>query len=162
MWMRFRQFLTPPAFAGDEEKNRVARLANTILLATVVMISLASVIVVLTLRNYIVMGVTFVCLVVPVIFALFILRRGHVRAASLLTVLMLWLVLVVMGFLFGGVTNTSFTTIVIVIMIAALLLGGRAGVHLALLSFLAVTLVFISDLVGILPPPLAKTRAIFL
>lgn len=160
MWTRFRQILAPPVFEGDDEKNRVARLANTILLATVVMISLASVIVMITLRNYVVMGVTYVCLVVPVVVALFILRRGYTRAASLLTVLMLWLVLVVMGALFGGVVNTSFTTIVIVIMIAALLLGGRVGATFAFLSFVAVTVVFVSEVVGILPPPLAANEPI--
>jgi GAF domain-containing protein len=149
-----RRWLAPPVFAGDVERNRVARLANVILLATVGMISLASLIVVLTLRNYVVMGVTFVCLIVPVISALFILRRGHVRVASLITSLTLWLVLVVMGFFFGGVVNTSFTTIVIIIMIAALLLGGRAGVIFAALSFVAVTFTFISGEIGILPPPL--------
>ncbi|MBN2389396.1 MAG: GAF domain-containing protein [Anaerolineae bacterium] len=158
--MRFRQILAPPVFEGDDEKNRVARLANTILLATVVMISLASVIVMITLRNYVVMGVTYVCLVVPVVVALFILRRGYTRAASLLTVLMLWLVLIVMGTLFGGVVNTSFTTIVVVIMIAALLLGGRVGAMFAFLSFVAVTVVFVSEVVGILPPPLAANEPI--
>ena len=160
MWMRFRQILAPPVFEGDDEKNRVARLANTILLATVVMISLASVIVMITLRNYVVMGVTYVCLVVPVVVALFILRRGYTRAASLLTVLTLWLVLVVMGSLFGGVINTSFTTIVVVIMIAALLLGGRIGAIFAFLSFVAVTVVFFSEIIGILPPSLAANEPV--
>jgi len=149
-----RRWLAPPVFAGDVEKNRVARLANTILLATGGLIALASLIVVLTLRNYVVMGVTFVCLIGPVISALFVLRRGHVRAASLITSLTLWLVLVVMGFFFGGVVNTSFTTIVIIIMIAALLLGGRAGLIFAALSFVAVTFTFISGEIGILPPSL--------
>jgi GAF domain-containing protein len=160
MMMRIRRWLAPPTFAGDGEKNRVARLANTILLATAVMITLASVVVVITLRNYIVMGATYVCLVVPVVIALFILRQGRVRAASLLTALMLWLVLVVMGFLFGGVVNTSFTTIVIVIMIAALLLGGRAGVIVAIWSFVAVTVTFVSEVIGILPPSLAVNAPI--
>ncbi len=154
MLMRMRRWLAPPVFEGDAEKNRVARLVNTILLATAGLISLAALIVVLALRNYVVMGVTFVSLIMPVIGALFILRRGYVRAAALVISLMLWLVLVVMGFLFGGVVNTSFTTLVIIIMIAALLLGGRAGVIFAALSFVAVTVTFISGEVGILPPPL--------
>ncbi len=160
MVMRIRRWLAPPTFTGDAEKNRVARLANTILLATVAMINLASLAVVITLRNYGMMAVMYVCLVMPVIVALFILRRGYVRGASLVTVIMLWLVLVVMGFFFGGVVNTSFMTVVIVIMIAALLLGGRAGVVFAGLSSVAVTVVFVSEVLGFLPPPLAPNMPI--
>lgn len=150
-----RRWFKPPVFEGDVEKNRVARLAHTVLLGTALMITLASLVVVIALRNYAVMTVTWVSLFVPVVVALHILRRGYVRAASILTSIMLWLVLVVMGFLFGGVVNTSFTTIVIVIMISALLLGGRAGIVVAVWSFVAATVAFVADILGVLPPPLA-------
>jgi len=157
---RIRQFLTPPVFGEDEEKNRAASLANTILLALIALITLASLLVVLVLKVYAIIGVIYVSMVLPLFVALAVLRRGHVRAASLIITLTLWLVLVVAGFLIGGVVNAGYTTLTLVIIISALLLGGRAGLIVAALSVLAVGFVFISEVIGILPPPLGENDAL--
>jgi GAF domain-containing protein len=99
-------------------------------------------------------------MLLPSVAAFFLLRRGHERAAALLITGMLWLVLVAMGFLFGGVTKPGLASIVIVIVMAALLLGGRAAVIFTGLSILAVTLVFISEVSGFLPPSLVVNEPI--
>ncbi|MBN1934461.1 MAG: GAF domain-containing protein [Anaerolineae bacterium] len=160
MFKRIGQFLAPPVFEGDEDKTQAANLANTIVLATIVTITLASVLVVVTLRNYLLMGLVFVSMTLPLTIALLMMRRGYVRAAALLTTIMLWLVLVVMGFFIGGVINTSFIAITLVIIIAALLLGGRAAVIFTGMSIVAVTLTFVSEVVGVLPPPLAPNQPV--
>ncbi len=155
MLNRIRRWLAPPTFADDAEKNRVARLAHTILLAMAIMVNLAFVLVVVALRTYVLMGAIYVSLLIPILVALFVLHRGYVRAAALLTTIMLWLVLVIMGYLFGGVVNTSFIAVTLVIIIAALLLGARAAVILAVVSIVGVTLTFVSEVIGVLPPALA-------
>ena len=160
MLTRIRQWLAPPVFEGDEEKSRIVGLANTIILAIIFTVSIALLFAAVISRSFAVMGVATISMLLPSVAAFFLLRRGHERAAALLITSTLWLVLVAMGFLFGGVTNSSLTTIVLIIIIAALLLGGRAAVIFMGLSFLAVTLVFISEVTGILPPPLIVNQPI--
>jgi len=129
-------------------------------LAIIFTVSIALLFAAVISRSFAVMGVATISMLLPSVAAFFLLRRGHERAAALLITSTLWLVLVAMGFLFGGVTNSSLTTIVLIIIIAALLLGGRAAVIFMGLSFLAVTLVFISEVTGILPPPLIVNQPI--
>ncbi|HQE91222.1 MAG TPA: GAF domain-containing protein [Anaerolineae bacterium] len=152
MWMRIKQFLAPPVFEEDEEKSRVAGLANLIILSVIALLSVASVIVVLVLHIYALMGAVYVGMVLPLLGALWLVRRGHVRAAGWITTIALWVVLAVMGFFVGGVINASFTTMIIVIIIAALLLGARAGLVFTAISMAAVAFAYISELIGILPP----------
>jgi len=160
MVTRIRQWLAPPVFEGDEEKSRIVGLAHIIILATIFTVSIALLFATVISRNYAVMGVTMISMLLPSVAAFFLLRRGHERAAALLITGMLWLVLVAMGFLFGGVTKPGLASIVIVIVIAALLLGGRAAVIFTGLSILAVTLVFISEVSGFLPPSLVVNEPI--
>jgi GAF domain-containing protein len=160
MLTRIRQWLAPPVFESDEEKNRVVGLANIIILAIIFTESIALLFAAVISRSFAIMGVTTISMLLPSVAAFFLLRRGHERAAALLITSTLWLVLVAMGFLFGGVTNSSLATIVLIIIIAALLLGGRAAVIFAGLSCLTVTLTFISEVIGILPPPLIVSQPI--
>lgn len=160
MVKRIRQFLAPPVFGEDEEKNRAASLANTILLALIGLITLASLVVVVTLQVYAIIGVVYVSMVLPLFVALWVLRRGHVRAASLIIILTLWVVLLVMAFFIGGVLNAGFTTVIVVIIIAALLLGGKAGLIVAALSVVAAIFVYASEVMGTLPPPLGQNDSV--
>jgi hypothetical protein len=127
MFKYIRQLLKPPVFEEDEEKTRIASMANMILLATMLMITFASVVILVVLRVYLIMGVIYVSMTTPLIVAMVLLRRGHVREASWLATIALWVVLVGMGFLIGGVANSVMRRLFLVIIIAALLLGGRAA-----------------------------------
>lgn len=160
MVTRIRQFLAPPVFGEDDEKTRAASLANTILLALIALITAASLVVVLVLKAYALISVIYVSMVLPLVVALVVLRRGHVRAASLTITITLWVVLMVMGYLVGGVMNAGFTTVIIVIIISALLLGGRAGLIVAALSTAAVIFVYISEVRGTLPPALGENDSL--
>jgi len=159
MFKYIRQLLKPPVFEEDEEKTRIASMANMILLATMLMITFASVVILVVLRVYLIMGVIYVSMTTPLIVAMVLLRRGHVREASWLATIALWVVLVGMGFLIGGVANSGYEAVVLVIIIAALLLGGRAAVHFAVLSAVAVTIVLAVELLGALPPPLSENSS---
>ncbi len=160
MVTRIRQFLAPPVFGEDEEKNRAASLANTILLALVGLITLASAAVVLIMRIYALMGMVYVSMVAPLLLAVWVLRRGHVRAASLMIVSTLWLVLIGMTYFIGGVMNAGFTTVIIVIIISALLLGGRAGFVVAALSIAAAIVIYSLEVRGALPPALGANNSL--
>ncbi len=160
MVTRIRQFLAPPVFGEDEEKNRAASLANTILLALIGLITVASVAVVLVMRVYALMGVIYVSMVTPLLVAFWVLRRGHVRAACLMIVITLWLVLMGMTYFVGGVMNAGFTTVIIVIIISALLLGGRAGFVVAGLSTVVAIVIYILEVSGALPPALGENNSL--
>lgn len=160
MFKRVRSFLAPPVFEGDEEKSRIAGLVNTILWALIVLISLASLIVVIALRVYALMGTIYASMMIPLLAALWMLHRGYVRAASLTITIALWLVLALTGFFIGGVVNSGYMTIVLVIIIAALLLGGQAGVIFAAISVLLVLLVFAIESLGFLPPSAAANDSL--
>ncbi len=153
MWMRIRQFLAPPVFEGDEDKTQTAGLVNTILLAVIVLISVASLVVVLVLRIYALMGTLYLSMMLPMLVALWLLRRGHVSGAAAIIVGALWLVLVVSGAFIGGIINAGYTTVTLVIIIAALLLGGRGGIIVTVVSIVAITIVYITEMTGILPSP---------
>lgn len=160
MVTRIRQFLAPPVFAEDDEKSRAASLANTILLALIGLITVASVAVVLVMRVYALMDVIYVSMVPPLLVALWVLRRGHVRAACLMIVITLWLVLMGMTYFVGGVMNAGFTTVIIVIIISALLLGGRAGFVVAGLSTVVAIVIYILEVSGALPPALGENDSL--
>jgi len=160
MFTRIRQFLAPPVFGEDGEKNRTASLANTILLALIVLITLASLIVVLVMKVYAIIGVIYVSMIAPLLVAFGVLRRGHVRAASLIITITLWTVLIVMTYFIGGVMNAGFTTVIIVIIISALLLGGRAGLIVAALSIVAAISMYIIEVTGALPPTLGRNDSL--
>lgn len=160
MVTRIRQLLAPPVFGEDEEKSRAASLANTILLALIGLITLAALAVVVVMRVYALMGVIYVSMVTPLLVALWVLRRGHVRAASLMITFTLWIVLIGMTYFVGGVMNAGFTTVIIVIIISALLLGGRAGFVVAGLSAVAAIVVYILEVSGALPPALGKNDSL--
>ncbi|HOU12595.1 MAG TPA: GAF domain-containing protein [Anaerolineae bacterium] len=153
MWMRIRQFLAPPVFAGDEDKTETASLVNTILLVLITLITLASLVVILMLRIYALMGTLYVSMMVPMLAALWSLRRGHVRVAAVIIVAALWLVLVVSGAFIGGVVNAGYTTVTLVIIIAALLLGGQGGIIVTVVSIAAIVVVYIVEVTGLLPAP---------
>lgn len=152
-----RKFFAPPVFEGDEEKNRIASLTNTILLTVMFAVILTSIFVIAILRNYLVMGGIAVSMLFAVVIALFLLRRGNVRIAALFTVTLLWFILVAVGLLSGGVVSVSYATMIILIIIAALLLGRRAGIIVAIWNFVAVTLTWINDEVGIWSLPIIPT-----
>lgn len=160
MFRNLRQLLKPPVFAGDEEKTRVARLAFAILLTTMTATTMATVMILLFLPARVLMGVIYVCMMAPLLVVLGLLRRGYVRGASLLMTLSLWLVLAVVGFFIGGVTSSGYQIFALVIIMAAMLLGPRAGVAFAALSIGVATIAFIVEQLGLLPPQLGGNTAV--
>ena len=161
MWTQIRQLLSAPAFEGDEEKTRNARLLNTLLLLSLATnMSLAiSVLFIPTIRGITLASVgVFSMLEVA---ALYMVRQGHVRAAGWMFSSIMWLLLTLVAVFFGGAAGPATILYFLVILIAGLVLGGYGVIGFTLLSIAAEMSLFYADTVGVLPEPLTATPAVF-
>jgi PAS domain S-box-containing protein len=159
MFTQIRHFLAAPVFE-DEDKTRVAGLLNTILLAVLalsVMYGIAS----LFVYPDPVPVLAFIGIVVLLgLGALSLMRSGRVRFACVSLSFVLWGIVTLGVFDFGGVRGPSFSGYFVVILIAGLLLGGRVGIAFAGLSIVAGLGMLYAETSGILPPsPIPITPA---
>lgn len=151
MSIGIRRLLAPPVFEGDEDKTRMAMLLNTILL-------------VLLARAVLFRGISwleeaaqsprpglFVPLTVLLLGMIFLMRRGYVRLASVITVISFWLSLTVVAVINGGIHSTGFRNYIIPVIIAGLLLGRWAAVSVAGLSILAGLVMWQAEISGLMP-----------
>jgi GAF domain-containing protein len=151
----FRRFLVPPVFES-EEKTRVARLLNTVLLAFLVasaVITLAAAVfyvvqpdpeTVFTLLSGIVMTAIFGGL-------LFLVRRGQVQLGSVLFLSFTWILITVWIFAVSGISSDSSALVyALLIVLAGLLLGGRAAMIMTGVSSVAVVGAYLAEVTGLL------------
>ncbi len=132
---RIKKLWSPPFFE-DEEKRRVAYILNVVLLTM-----LTAVLVVGGFYLIVQIGTgvqtvlsLFIRLAGGLLLLMFLMRRGYVRAASFgLTALFLWFAYTILPTeeTFNSPTVIAF---ILPIVMAALLLGGRAGVLTAVIS----------------------------
>lgn len=139
MLKRLRQlmvFFKPPVFPEDEEKSRKAAYANSIALA----FSIAVLVFELFLRlsrqiqtleptDFVLIG-----LAITGIISWWLIRKGYVLVTSILLVALIWAGsngIAASGY---GIRDTSFIVNIVVMLIAALLLGWRAAVIVAVAS----------------------------
>jgi hypothetical protein len=148
-----RQLLGAPVFEGDEDKTRVARLLNAVLWAFLV-VMLAYGISTLMFPNPR-EALSFVGIVIAVdLIAFLLMRRGHVRIASIVFLSTVWLLLTLVALAFGGIDGTAVFGYVVIVVMAGLLLGGRGGFLFAVLSVAAGLALVWAGSNGFLPPPL--------
>lgn len=154
MWENIKRFLSPPVFAGDEEKTRVAALLNTILWIFV-FICLAAALLFLFLPNP---GLS-----LPLVGGfllgnaglLWLMRRGQVVAAGRLFLVIFWLLMTAVCFFFGGTNSATYWSYVVIVVVAGLLLGGRGGIIFAGLSVVATLAITLAQTADLLPVGLA-------
>ncbi len=80
------------------------------------------------------------------------IRRGYVRQASILLVLISWSVMVYQAWISDGIRDTAVDGELIIVLICGLLLGWQAIVGLSILSILSLWGMFILETRGILHP----------
>jgi PAS domain S-box-containing protein len=144
----------PPVFVGDEDKTRMALVLNTVLW-------------VLLARAVAFRGLSWIedtaqaprpSLFLPVTVLLlgmmFLMRSGHVRLASVITLTGFWASLTAIAVINGGVRSTGFRNYVIPVLIAGLLLGRAAAIGIAALSILAGLVMWWGESAGLLSVPL--------
>jgi len=135
MFKTITKLLAPPVFAGDEEKTRIAQMLNVILLSVVIFVGgFIAIRVARGLDPVGIQNLSNVSLLLLMLVLLGVMRRGFVRAASLMLVTLSWANLMYQAWLFGGVRDSAFVGGIIIILLANLLLGWRAGVAFAVLT----------------------------
>jgi GAF domain-containing protein len=151
----FSRFLVPPVYA-NEEKTRVARLLNAVLLAFLAasaLITLAAAVfhvaqpdseTVFTLLSGIAMTVIFGGL-------LFLVRRGQVQLVSVLFLSLTWLLVTVWIFNVSGISSDSSALVyALLVVLAGLLLGGPAAMIMTGISSVAVVGAYLVEASGLL------------
>jgi signal transduction histidine kinase len=150
---RIKKLLAPPVFPDDEEKTRLARLLNVILIIVMLLVMMFSV-PAFVMTPKIGRVVFELGLAVLSAFMLLMLRRGYVRQAGFLFSLTIWAAVTYGTAQAGGFRGSIMSAYYGIILIAALMLGTWAGVILGGLSILATGGMLWADHLGILPPPL--------
>jgi cell division protein ZapA (FtsZ GTPase activity inhibitor) len=133
---RIRRFFATPTFE-DEDKTRGAGLLNIVSLA-LLGVTVVSTVFILVEEGFnipdLAIGIVASSLEIGV---QFLMRRGHVKLASLIQASILWIMLTAMTIFFGGVRAATFSSYILIILMAGLLLGSYAGIATAGLSIAA-------------------------
>jgi PAS domain-containing protein len=150
MLARLRRFVAPPIFP-DENETRTAALLNEVLLVALMVTAVFVLINVLLLQEIVrlIVAAAFTLLVVTL---WCLLRRGAVRAASLWFCGAAFAGLALSAYLFGGVTGSSFSALVITIFMAGVLVSGRAALLLTVASIGVGWLLLQAEIAGWLVP----------
>jgi len=147
---RIKRFITPPVFEGDEEKSQTANVLNAVLLAYLAaMVIYASVSV--FFPNPVVLLAFLGVAVLLGAGPLALMRRGHVRAASLIFLSAMWVLITIAAAFSDGLYGSSIFATVPLTVIAGLLLGWRGGFAFAGASALIGLAMLGAASAGVLP-----------
>jgi PAS domain S-box-containing protein len=145
-----RRLLLPPA-PEDQEKTRILRLLNIILLAACV-VNIINTLSILLFAPQIRGGLWIShTLLIAQLGMLYIARRGYVQQVAFALCMILWLALTWILTSSGGLANSLFSAYAIIITIAAILLGTRGAVVFGVLCILTTVMFWLADQYGGLP-----------
>ena len=152
MLSSIRQYFSPPVFVDDEEKTRAAHIFTTIINAASfinILVIIGSLIGGSSSSNYIFIFTNWAVIIgmqYPV-------RRGWVKQAGIVLVILLSLVIAA-GIAYGGtVLSPAILFLVLVNVIAGLIIGRRAAFWSAALNTLLVFGLVQAEIAGLLPAP---------
>lgn len=139
MLNQVRTFLRAPVFPEDEDKTRKARYAHAIALAFlgIAVIYEAGIRIFLNYTVVSPIDLMIFGLIVTCIVAVMMLEKGHVYLASMLLVVLIWLVTNSIASTGYGAQDASFIINFTVVLMAALLLNWQASLIITILSILA-------------------------
>ncbi len=153
------RLLAAPVFEGDEDKTRVARLFNMLLLSGLATALVTGMIAPLAFAQpWIAAGVAGLIFLLSLV-SLFLMRLGPVRSASVLYLTGMWTAFSVLMVLSDGLNSPFITAYVTFTVVAGLLLGGWAAIVIAELSVLAGLIMFYAKTTGSLPVPVLQMGA---
>ncbi len=148
--------LAPPIFENDEDKTREASVLNTLQLTMITVIILAALASVFAFAEK--AGSLSVVAGLGVVMAIsrILMYRGQLRAASLIVIAGLWILVTVLVALAGGMQSIDAAYYLFLTTISGLLLGPAATVIMAGISALAGLLMLLFPLPQLFPaPPIA-------
>src|SRR4051812_43668686 len=135
-----RTLLTPPDFAGDDAKTRAASILYPLLLLTLAAFGSYTALGLLVPATVTRQLIIIIPGALAVLALLILVRRGHVRLASLALTALLWLMVSSAMVIGGGVQAPAFGGLALVVLSAGTLLSWRAAFRAALLSALTGTI----------------------
>ncbi len=149
-----RQLLAAPAFEGDDDKTRVARLLNVLLLASLATSLVTGLVAPLPFAQpWVAAGVAGLVLALSLV-SLYLMRNGRVRAASVLYLAGMWILFSVLMVLSGGVVSPFAMGYVTFTVVAGLLISGWAALVVAELSVLmGLAMFYVTTRTDLLPMP---------
>jgi signal transduction histidine kinase len=154
---RLERLLKPPLEENDEGARRVAQLLPRILLVGVLfVVGYAPLAAVLVPGDPVRLLVHHGTLVAAAVLIAVVFRRGHIRAAGVLTVALLWAHVTLSLWLHGGLETPVLGTYLIVVLLAGMLFGFRGAllsVGVCLASSLGILVAGESGLLPIVPAP---------
>ncbi len=153
MWENMKRFLSPPVFAGDEEKTRIAALLNAILWIFVFICIAAGLFFLFLPNPELSLPLVGTFLLVNAAL-LWMMRRGHVSAASLWFLIGFWILMTSVCVFLGGTQSATYWSYVVIVVVAGLLLGGRGGIIFAGLSVVATLGITLAQTANLLPSAL--------
>lgn len=145
-----RRLLAPPVFEGDEEKTRIARLLNSIILVQLFMPVILIANIFRIPNNRFLMLPVVAVFVVALLTMLFLMRRGYVRQVSIGVVGFLLMVAVLFGFLNGGQPRPVIIYYPFIIVVGGLLLGGYSAIYIGLIGGLLIGLTTYAGSLGLI------------
>lgn len=153
MLARIRQFIAPPQFPEDDEKTRIANLLNTLLwlfitvFAVLAVVSYPADVSSQAALSYVVVAITN-------ILPLSLLRRGNVKIASWLTIVLFYTGTVIAGFYLSGLNLSIVSSLMMLILLMGLLIGRTEAVVLTVLTIAVSGLLIQQEATGqIVPTP---------
>ncbi|MBN2391396.1 MAG: GAF domain-containing protein [Anaerolineae bacterium] len=150
MWNNIKRLLSPPVFAGDEEKTRVAALLNAILWIFVGICMAAGLFFLFLPNPELSVPLVGVFLLVNA-GLLWMMRRGYVSVASLLFLIGFWLLMTAVCLFLGGTHSATYWSYIVIVVVAGLLLGGRGSIIFAVLSVVATLAITLAQTADLLP-----------
>ncbi len=141
MVKRIKQLLSPPIFPEDDEKTRAAAVLHTLLLVITGVLLFSTLRAVLIAFEPFGFLLNFIILPVPIAL-LFFLRRGYVRASSLVTVFGFWLIVTVIGAVLTGLTLVILSCYYVLVTLAGIVINRRASAIITLMSVVASLLLY--------------------
>ena len=156
MWDNIKRLLSPPVFAGDEDKTRTAALLNTILWTLTAIGGVAFLFFVFLPGGTLYLPLVGV-FILGYIAAMWLMRRGRVSAASLAFLVSIWVSMAGVCVFFGGTETPAYFGFTIVVVAAGLLVGGRGAIVFAGLSVAAGLAIAWAQGANVLPEQLGTT-----
>ncbi|RME98499.1 MAG: GAF domain-containing protein, partial [Chloroflexi bacterium] len=132
-----QNFFAPPIFE-DEEKNRIARIQNAILLAGIgMLIVLTGIRLLRPDGGFGSLATVNIVLLLLLAGIKLLLHRGYITTSSVVLVSVVWIVLTLQAFSADGIRDTAFYSYIVVIILAFALLNWQAGAVVVILSIVS-------------------------
>ncbi len=159
MMTTLKRLIAPPVF-DNERDTRTAYLLNTISISYFLIISSLTLLGLLQDSTAELISIVYANLanrvlpiVIAVVVAQVVMRRGNIKLASYLYVTFLWLSLAWGTWFSGGIQSTSLSAFILVVLIAGLLIGSRGAIFVAGLTALYAIVLIIFQSQGFMQSP---------